>query len=364
LMWIAASAILAPLSLGGFEVTARGEPGRAVFAMIQSEKVDPRGRLLRVARALTPIYAMLTGVICVLLLISGEKGLTAICHAMSVMATSGISPVGGIGGSTAGITGEAILFLFMFFALSRLTFSSDTVNRGYARLDKDPEFRIGLMIVLGVPLLLFLRHWLAAYDVDASADLGAALRALWGSVFTVMSFLSTTGFESTDWDEAQQWSGLGAPGLILLGLAMIGGGVATTAGGVKLLRVFALYLNGLREMERLIHPNSVSGEGAGNRRIQRDGAFIAWVFFMLFALSFAGISLLLAALGAGFEQALILSIATLTTTGPLIEVAGDLAIRLVDLGPWAKLVMCAAMVIGRLETLAIIALFTPALWRR
>ncbi|MFC3616311.1 TrkH family potassium uptake protein [Lutimaribacter marinistellae] len=364
MMWIAASAILAPLSLGGFEVTARGEPGRAVFAAIQNEKVDPRGRLLRVTRALAPIYGMLTAIICVLLLISGERGLTAICHAMSVMATSGISPVGGVEGSTAGITGEAILFLFMFFALSRLTFSSDTVNRGYARLDKDPEFRIGLMIVFGVPLLLFLRHWVGAYDVDASADLAAGLHALWGSVFTVMSFLSTTGFESADWQQARAWSGLGTPGLILLGLAMIGGGVATTAGGVKLLRVFALYLNGLREMDRLIHPNSVSGEGAGNRRIQRDGAFIAWVFFMLFAISFAGISLILAGLGAGFEQALILSIAALTTTGPLIEVASDVPIRLVELGAPAKLVLCAAMVIGRLETLAIIALLTPALWRR
>ena len=28
LMWVAAGAILAPMSLGGFEVTARGEPGR------------------------------------------------------------------------------------------------------------------------------------------------------------------------------------------------------------------------------------------------------------------------------------------------------------------------------------------------
>ena len=41
------------------------------------------------------------------------------------------------------------------------------------------------------------------------------------------------------------------PGLLLMGLALIGGGVATTAGGVKLLRVFALYRNGVREMERL-----------------------------------------------------------------------------------------------------------------
>lgn len=363
MMWIAASAILAPLSLGGFEVTARGQPGRTVPGFNQAERSDPRGRLIRITRTLAPIYAGLTLVMAILLMIAGEQGLTAICHAMSVMATSGISPVGGIGGSTAGLTGEAILFLFMFFALSRLTFSADTANQGYARLDKDPEFRIGLMIVFGLPVLLFLRHWLAAYDVDMVGDPLLALRSLWGGMFTVLSFLTTTGFESADWEEARSWSGLGTPGLILMGLALIGGGVATTAGGVKLLRVFALYLNGLREMERLVHPSSVSGEGLGNRRIQKDGAFIAWIFFMLFALSLATVAVLLAALGSSFEEALVLSIAALSTTGPLINFAAETPIRIAELGGASKIVLCFAMVLGRLETLAIIALLTPALWR-
>ncbi|MDP5216290.1 potassium transporter TrkG [Ruegeria sp. 2205SS24-7] len=362
-MWIAAAAILAPLSLGGFEVTARGQPGRAVPGAAQSERADPRGRLLRISRTLAPVYLGLTAVVCVLLLIAGEAHLTAVCHAMSILATSGISPVGGIAGSTSGITGEAILFLFMFFALSRLTFSSDTATSGHARLDKDPEFRIGVAIVFGLPLLLFLRHWLAAFEIDIVVTVEFALRSLWGSVFTVMSFLTTTGFVSADWEEARQWSGLGNPGLILLGLALIGGGVATTAGGVKLLRVYALYLNGYREMEKLVHPSSVDSGDKGNRRIRRDGAFIAWIFFMLFAISLAVVSALLAAFGLSFDQALVLSIATLSTTGPLIDMSGEISIRLVDLNAWAKLIMCIAMVVGRLETLAIIALITPDLWR-
>ncbi|TMV08644.1 TrkH family potassium uptake protein [Ruegeria sediminis] len=363
LMWIAASAILAPLSLGGFEVTAKGEPGRPVSGVAQSEKADPRGRLLRVTMTLAPVYAGLTGVIWLLLMVAGEGALTAVCHAMSVMATSGISPVGGLPGSTAGVTGEVIIFLFLFFALSRLTFSSDTATGGYSRLDKDPEFRIGLLIVAGVTLMLFFRHWYGAYEVGEEMNAERGLHSLWGGMFTVLSFLSTTGFKSAYWAESQQWSGLGTPGLILMGLALIGGGVATTAGGVKLLRVFALYLNGAREVDRLIHPSSVSSANAGNRRIQRDGAFIAWVFIMLFALALATSSMALAAMGSSFEQAMVLSVAALTTTGPLIHSATEIPIRLVELGAGAKLVLCAGMIIGRLETLAIIALLTPALWR-
>ncbi len=359
MMWIAASAILAPLSLGGFEVTARGQPGRGATL---AQPADPRRRLLRITVTLAPLYAALTLVLWVLLLTSGETSLTALCHAMSVMATSGISPVGGMTGAEAGLAGEALLFLFMFFALSRLTFSTDTSGAGSARLDRDPEFRTALLLIIGLPLLLFLRHWLGSFEVGAIEEFNRALHALWGAMFTVMSFLTTTGFESADWDEVRYWSGLGTPGLILMGLSVIGGGVATTAGGVKLLRVYALYLNGLREMRLLVHPSSVSGVRSGDR-IQRDGAFIAWVFFMLFAMSLTAITLVLSALGVTFEHAFVLSIATLSTTGPLIDVAAETPIRLVELGGWAKGVLCVAMVLGRLETLAIIALFTPDLWR-
>ena len=362
-MWIAASAILAPLSLGGFEVTARGQPGRAAAMPNALAGADPRRRLVRITVTLAPVYAALTVVVWIMLLISGETPLTGLCHAMSVMATSGISPVGGLSGAASGIWGEAILFLFMFFALSRLTFSADTATVKRADLATDPEFRTGLLIILGIPLLLFLRHWLAALDVSSEGHPLLALEALWGAMFTVMSFLTTTGFESVYWDEAGQWSGLTTPGLILLGLSVIGGGVATTAGGVKLLRVYALYLNGLREMERLVHPSSVSSEGRYNRRIQKNGAFIAWIFFMMFALSLTLVSIVLSALGLSFDQAIVLSIATLSTTGPLIDVAADTPIRLAELGGLAKGVLCATMVLGRLETLAIIALITPDLWR-
>jgi trk system potassium uptake protein TrkH len=363
IMWVAASAILAPLSLGGFEVTARGQPGRDTTGLGMSERSDPRRRLLRIVVMLAPIYTGLTLVLWVLLLMSGETSLVALCHAMSVMATSGISPVGGMTNASAGIVGEGLLFLFMFFALSRLTFSNDTSLMGYRRLDKDPEFRTGLLLVVGLPTLLFLRHWLASLEIGNTEGLLTALRAYWGAMFTVMSFLTTTGFESAYWDDARSWSGLGTPGLILMGLAVIGGGVATTAGGVKLLRVYALYMHGRRELSRLVHPSSVSAVRSGDS-IHSNGAFIAWIFFMLFAMSLSAISLALSAVGdVSFDHAIVLSIATLSTTGPLIEVAAQTPIRLVELNGWTKMILCAAMVLGRLETLAIIALFTPDLWR-
>jgi trk system potassium uptake protein TrkH len=324
----------------------------------------PQMRLSRAARRLAPVYGTLTLVLWLCLMALGESPIAAAILAMSTISTSGITGEAGYVGAISGFWAEAAIFAFLLFALSRLTFSSDTLAMARTRLTQDPEFRLGLFLVVVVPLVLFLRHWAGAYEVARDQDLLQALQAHWGATFTVLSFLTTTGFVSSSWDAAQIWSGLGTPGLILMGLAIVGGGVATTAGGVKLLRIYALYLHGLREMEKLVHPSSVGRAGGFSRRLRRQGAFIAFVFFMLFALSLTLISLAFAAFGSGFEEGMVLAVAALTTTGPLIVWAPETPIALIELSQGAKLTLAAAMILGRFELLAIVALLSPALWRR
>jgi trk system potassium uptake protein TrkH len=365
LMWVAAAAILAPLNLGGFEVTTSAEPGQGDGMQRGLDASDPQRRIMRVSRQLFPIYVGLTFALWIMMVISGDRPLVAICHAMSVMATSGISPIGGAHYAQSGFAGEAVMALFMLFALSRLTFSSDTMTNARRGVYSDPEFRLGIVIVVAVPVLLFLRHWWGA-GAYTNADQDSFLipfKAFWGSLFTSLSFLSTTGFVSADWSATQGWSGLSTPGLIFLGLALVGGGVATTAGGVKLLRVWALYLNGVRELDRLVHPSSIGHSTGGARRIRRQGAYIAWIFFMLFAISLSGFTVYFAALGIPFESAIVLAISGLSTTGPLVNVAAEQPIDLLGLGIAAKLGFSGAMILGRLEMLAIIALLTSDVWR-
>ncbi|GGL89258.1 potassium transporter TrkH [Pseudooceanicola nanhaiensis] len=361
-IWIAAAAVLAPLSLGGFEVTSAVSERDARTRLDRFERAGVVRRAMAIAFRLTPIYVGLTGALWMFLLIGGDRPLTAFCHAMSTMSTSGISPVGGVQNAASGIGGEMVIFLFLFFALSRMTFATDTTVARQA-IWRDPEFRMGLALVASVPVLMFVRHWVAAFEGDVTEGLRLALLALWGGFFTVLSFLTTTGFESAEWETARYWSGLGTPGLILLGLAMVGGGVATTAGGVKLLRVFALYLAGVRELERLVHPHSISGAGSINRRMRRHGAFQAWIFFMLFAMTLAAATALFALLGSSFENSMVMSISALTTTGPLVRIGAETPIDLASISAASKGVFCAVMVLGRLELVAIIALLNPDLWR-
>lgn len=91
---------------------------------------------------------------------------------------------------------------------------------------------------------------------------------------------------------------------------------------------------------------------------------MAWLFFMLMSMSVALVSALLTLTGQDFESAMALTIAALTTTGPIATSAMAEPISYGALSDTAKLVLAGAMILGRLETLAIIALFSPEIWRR
>jgi trk system potassium uptake protein TrkH len=67
--------------------------------------------------------------------------------------------------------------------------------------------------------------------------------------------------------------------------------------------------------------------------------------------------------GVGFERAVVLAIAALSTTGPLADLAlpgGEGYQRLSDA---AKVVLAAGMVLGRLEMIALLAILSPRVWR-
>ena len=366
LVWVTAISIFAPMNLGGFEVRATGGAGQRVagsFSQI-SRIADPSERLVRFTLTLTPIYIGLTATLWVGLVIAGDSPYIALIHAMSTLSTSGISPIGGLYFGASRFWGEVLIFCFFVFALSRLTFSRSVIGEGEHGLRRDPEFLTAVVLISTMTLLLFLRHFIGTAEQTDRASLQEIGSALWGALFTVTSFLTTTGFESHYWDGATDWSGLSTPGLFLIGMALIGGGVATTAGGVKLLRIYALYRHGEREHERLLHPSSIGGGGKDARRIRKQGAYISWVFFMLFALSIAVVMVMLSLTGVQFETSMVLAVSALSTTGPLAVVAAETPISYSGIPDAAKVILAVAMVLGRLETLAIIALFNPEIWQR
>lgn len=366
LVIVSAIAVLAPMTLGGFEVMrpTAAEGGRPGSGAQLARASEPNERIARYTKRILPIYLALTLAIWLFLVVTGTNSFHGLMIALSTMSTSGILPLKTLADMGLSIPAEIIIFAFLLLAVTRQMISLPRDKHYFPTLVQDAEMRVAVVFVVVVPLALWFRHFIGAIEVNEEANLLASVKAMWGGVFTVLSFLTTTGFVSADWETARDWSALPTPGLILAGLAIIGGGVATTAGGVKLLRFYALYKHGLREMERLVHPSSVGGGGRLGRGMRREGAFIAWIFFMLFALSIAAVTVTLALTGLNFESAVIFAISALSTTGPLVQVALDNGATYAQLGTGAKCILIGAMVLGRMETLAIIALFNPDFWRR
>ncbi|SOH93681.1 trk system potassium uptake protein TrkH [Monaibacterium marinum] len=362
LILLAAIAIMSPLNIGGFEIRSVVLGGRSGGAQIAIAEASDR--LVRFAGMIFPIYFGLTAVLALLLAGTGQSGLVAIMTAMATVSTSGILPVRDLAAAGGGVASEVIIAVFLVIGATALIYDPQR-RRNMREVGGDPELRMLAALCIGLPGALFLRHWLGALELDGGqGGFVLALHALWGAVFTVLSFLTTFGLESASWDDAQGWSGLATPGLLLMGLAMLGGGVATTAGGVKLLRIYALYKHGTRELRRLTMPHSIGGDGQAARRIRTQGAFIAWIFLMLFLLALALVLLVLTAFGLPFEEALRAGTAALTNTGPGYLVLHEAPRRYADFSPVVHMTLTAAMVVGRLETLALIALLNPEFWRR
>lgn len=362
---VAAGAVLAPLNMGGFEVAHPRPVGRPAFSASPIHgSADAAQRLWVAVRVVAPAYAGLTLALWMALQMAGAPPLAALVHAMGTLSTSGLSATGGLDGAGAGRAGEVLVVLFLFFAVTRRALPGALESDHRRALHREEELRLALLLVAGLALVLTLRHWAVTASEGEAAALLTALRSFWARLFTLASFLTTTGYLAGDWAEAYGWSGLGPPALLLAGLAMIGGGVATTAGGIKLLRVLALYRHGRHEVERLLDPALVAGGGERARHLRSDGAYLAWVAFMLFVMSLCASVAALSLAGLRFEPALILAISALSTTGPLAVAAGapDFAWAGLEAGPRA--ILAAVMVLGRLELLAVVALLVPEGWRR
>ncbi|MGF1500609.1 MAG: potassium transporter TrkG [Paracoccaceae bacterium] len=358
--------VLAPRGLGGFEVEAatwRAQAGPHKGPIAGGLTPAPvETRLARALRVILPVYAGATAILALLLSAAGEGEVDALVHAMSIMATSGISPHADGLAQDPNLLAEGALLVFMVAAASRRPYARASEFGALRPMRQDPELWMMAALTLLVTATLIARHWIGVLTVDVDAEPRGA-EALWGTLFTVLSFLTTTGFVSGSWETARDWSGLENPGLILLGLAAIGGGAATTAGGIKLIRAYALMRHGVREMQRVAQPYSVLGIGTQTRALLREGPALVWSFVMLFIFGVLISMLALTALGLGFEAALVAAIAALSNTGPAFALAAEGQRGFADLDHAARGVLAVTMVLGRVELLALIAVLSPDAWQ-
>ena len=367
----AAVAILAPLSIGGFEIHhgAVDKSGHLSHdnASTPQPLLDRRNvteRMIWASRQLIMPYVGFIILGALGLAASGAPAFEALCLALGVVSTTGFTLNEGGIAAYGSLPVEIILVLIMIPAAIGVGVHLQATRGRFSAYLHDPEIRYMAIAVGAVVALLFLRHWIGAIETSSTDELEAGISALWGAIFMAVSYVTTTGFESAAWDGATAWSGLRTPGVALIGLAIVGGGAASTAGGVKLLRAALLAKHSINELGRLTRPTEVRPVVSGTQRVTHRAMRIVFVFVMLYILAVVASALALTATGIGVEEALIASISVLSNTGPLMPLIEEDTNAYLNLPALGKAVLCVGMVVGRMETLAVVALLNPITWRK
>ena len=361
LILIAAFVILIPANSGGFDIFSNKNINSNLS---RKPTLDERSLTLsRITRRLIPTYIGLTFILWCLLSGLGADGYTSLLRAFSILSTSGISGAEKFKLDGTGFYGELVVAIFLLLAFSHNFFYSLNKKKSSRTLLFDQEVRLGLLTVFCVTLILSLKEInliKSLFSTDESLIVG--LKLIWGNFFTALSFITTTGHVSFFWEETVSLADVPHISIILLGLCLFGGGLATTAGGIKLLRISILFSAFSNETGKLLNPSSIPVVNVKLKSLKMS-VFMAWIFFMLFIVSLALVTIILAIFGLFFEEAIVIAVACLTTTGPIIAVLGLDASLISDLSLLPKFVLVISMVLGRLEILVALSVIISALKR-
>ncbi len=339
---IGAAVVLAPLfgadaSEGGRGLSAQATQGSKRLA-------------IEALSGIFPFYVMLSFACLVLLLFVGMPAFDALCFTFSTLSTGGFMPRDG---SLAlyGLPGaEIVIGLFMFVGAVSIFWVRALVSGQWhiVRLTREPIYI--LMAIIAGTLLLTTMLWLRFPAVDQG----------WFNYFstgfvTAASLLTTTGFRTDDPAFAL------IPLIIIISACFIGGGRFSTAGGIKVMRLVAMVRESVRHFDLLLYPSSVRH----NENVAEGGTYFVistvWTIFFLTVLNVALTAMAVAASGVPFVGALVAAVAAIGNAGPIYEI-----IRLEQLdadtpgfhqmSAPGQMVICIAMITGRIELLAILAL--------
>ncbi|NQY86865.1 MAG: potassium transporter [Colwellia sp.] len=339
---VLAVAVLPMLGIGGMQLYRAETPGP-----VKESKMTPR--IADTAKHLWYIYFSLTVACAVAYWLAGMSGFDAICHSFSTIAIGGFSTHDASMGyfNSPVINLVCVFFLIIAgvnFALHYAVLQSKSLKNYFY----DPEFKVFIAIQVVLTLICF--TVLMAYGTYQDAD-----QAFDQALFQSVSISTTAGFATTSFAD---WPTL-LP-VLLIFASFIGGCAGSTGGGMKVVRVLLLYLQGLRELNKLVHPKAVFSIKMGKKVLPDRVVEAVWGFFSAYAAVFVICMLLLLATGMDDITAFTAVAASINNLGPGL---GEVAANYSEIGDTSKWILIMAMLFGRLEIFTLLVLFTPAFWR-
>lgn len=352
----AVASVFLPLNIAGYELREQDTlTKQAYFAEANITLVD-------VFLKIVPLYFLASFAVWGVFLVMGASPLIAAFHALTLMSLCGFEWTGASGLDRPLV--EIFCAVIMLMVLSQRLLGP-RINQSRSKNPwRDVEIRLLLFLCGTLALIATVFHLYWGQVFGNRAQVIEVLRLFWGQFYTMVSFAATFGDISVAWEAGAQLSGLETANMILIALAVIGGSAASAAGGIKLIRIFVLWMGVRDELERMPLPSLVPRQSLRRIGLSAQAPELAWVFFMIFVLAFAGVSLGFGALGLSFQSAILFAASALSTTGPLLTLSTEGMAGFATSTDAIKLLYMAALFAGRFELLAFLVLFSPALWRR
>lgn len=339
---VIAVAIMPMLGIGGMQLYRTEMVGPS-----KETKMTPR--IAETAKALFLIYVILNALCTLAYWAAGMTFFDALTHSFSTVATGGFANYDASMGEFDNNLIYAICIVFMVlssisFGLHYYAWMRGTVFHYW----RNPEAKAFLLILLGCSVVVCGYLFFARiYGVEHSIVHG---------IFQLVSLTTTTGFATANFSS---WPSF-LP-FFLLVMSFFGGCVGSTTGGVKMGRMLIMSKQVMRETSRLVHPSGVFSMKVRNWAVPTRVTDAVWAFFGVYLAVYYLIVLLLLAAGMDYVTAWSATAASLNNMGPGL---GAVASHFGDVNTFAKWVLSAAMILGRLEIFTVLVLFSPMFWRR
>ncbi len=313
-----------------------------------SDKAMPRAQSLMAMIIYS--YLALSVACCLAFWLAGMDLFNAINHAMASVSTGGFSTSDSSFAQFDSLLIHWIAIVFMLAgAIPFVLFVRLLVNKKFL-IFNDTQVR-GLMLIVAITTAALSIQLIVSDQMDP-------VRAVTMACFNLVSVITTTGFASGDY---QLWGSLAL--IVFFFVTFVGGCSGSTTGGIKVFRlqIFAGLVK--EQIITAVHPRAVISRRYNNRLISSEiiASSISYMFLMTSCLVIIAVILALTGLDlvTSFTGAATAVMNVGPGLGPVIGPAGNFA-PLSDIAKWA---LSAGMLLGRLEFLTIIVLFSPAFWR-
>ena len=331
-----------------------GSSGGTSIHLLRAESPGPqvdkiRPKMLDSAKTLYEIYIALTLAEIIFLLFGGMNLFETVCTAMGTAGTGGF----GVKNTSIAMYSPYIQWVVtIFMILFSLNFNIFVfaLARQWKQVFTGEEIRYYLLLY-GVSAVVIIMTLVSHHTLP----LGEAVRA---SAFQCASVMSTTGYSTVDFN---QWPGLAKTILVIL--TAIGACAGSTGGGIKLSRILLLFKAARNSLRRQLHPREVRPVRLENAVVEEETIHGVFIFLILWLLILVLGFLLVSIDGYSFETSFTAALTTISNVGPGLARVGP-AGNFAFFSPFSKIVLSMLMLIGRLEIIPMIMLFSPSVWKR